>query len=673
MIATDSYADTAEAPEFTSLREGQRVFERYVLEEMAGRGSIGRVWKARDKTLDRLVALLFLPDRLYRDAALRDELKRETRQCLELAHPQIVRVHDFLEDGDMAAIAMDYVEGRNLSELRMERPSRCFKPEELNVWVTELCGAIDHAHERERCLQRGLEPGSLMVDFHGALRVTDFGFAFRMRGHEELHHGAALCSMSPQQLLGEPAAPSDDIYAVGATLYELLTGKPPFQGDDLSTQILEVIPESMAERRRNSGRPESTLPAAWEETIAACLTKEPQWRPASGHEITCLLGLAAQPPAEATLWPSRAGRVARALSFAEKWASILSALKRLKDPRPSGAVSRVAGPVRNWMARMWKSAPLNLAQFQRVPWRPMLASAAILCSSLILGAVLFSAIRSRLARKHLPSAPPLATAARAVTPALAPAPEPAPALSSAPAPVPTAAVTTATPALALVAPPPLASAPRPAIPNVPPQTADQRALTEPISPSDTGVQVRIETVPPGIPFQVMPDSPEAAAHPEVQGSGVSPATLVLPKGAYRIVYSLPGQTPRMTSVKVPAAGSALFQQEFPHGVVKVHCQPDRAEVICDGRAVGAGPVDLLLPPGRHEIGARWNGHEARIRTVELADAGEQTLAFEFPASSSSSSSKRSSHSKKKPQDDSLFAKIGRSVKNLFVGDSDKKH
>jgi hypothetical protein len=224
----------------------------------------------------------------------------------------------------------------------------------------------------------------------------------------------------------------------------------------------------------------------------------------------------------------------------------------------------------------------------------------------------------------------------------------------------------------LANPPSPASTPAPAIPNVPPQTADQRALTEPIPTPDAGAQVRIETVPPGIPFQVIADSPDASAHAEVLGSGVSPATLILPKGAYRIVYSLPGQASRMTSVKVPAAGSALFQQEFPHGVVKVHCQPDRAEIICDGRAVGAGPVDLLLPPGHHEIGARWNGHEARTRTVELADAGEQKLAFEFPASSSSSSSTHSHHSKKK-QDNSLFAKIGRSFKNLFDSDSDKKH
>jgi hypothetical protein len=230
----------------------------------------------------------------------------------------------------------------------------------------------------------------------------------------------------------------------------------------------------------------------------------------------------------------------------------------------------------------------------------------------------------------------------------------------------------ATPAAAVTK---ISSAEAPAIPNVPPPlTADQRALAEPISAPDAGAQVRIETVPPGIPFQVIPDSPDAPAHAAAQNSGVSPATLILPKGAYRIVYTLPGQTlPRMTSVKVPAAGSALFQQEFPHGVVKVHCQPDSAEVICDGRAVGAGPVDLLLPPGHHEIGARWNGHEARTRTVELADAGEQTIAFEIHASSSTSSSSTRSHHTKKKQDDSLLAKIGRGFKNLFDGDSDKKH
>src|SRR5262249_39436028 len=138
----------------------------------------------------------------------------------------------------------------------------------------------DYARETGRCLHRELKPDSLMVNSLGALKVTDFGFVFSTRGHADAgsNNGASLSYMSPQQVMGEPPSPSDDVYAVGATLYELLTSKPPLFGDDLSTQIQEVIPESMAERRRISGLPESTLPAAWEDTIAACLAKDPQWR-----------------------------------------------------------------------------------------------------------------------------------------------------------------------------------------------------------------------------------------------------------------------------------------------------------------------------------------------------------------------------------------------------------
>lgn len=132
----------------------------------------------------------------------------------------------------------------------------------------------------------------------------------------------------------------------------------------------------------------------------------------------------------------------------------------------------------------------------------------------------------------------------------------------------------------------------------------------------------------------------------------------------RIVYSVPGKELRMTSVQVPATTTAQFQQESPHGEVKVHCQPGNAEVICDGRSVGAAPVALLLPPGRHEISARWNGRTARTKTVQLADAGEQSLTFEFPKTGTSSA-KRSHHSRKKKEDPSVLAKIERTFKNLF--------
>ena len=608
MTATDSYADLVDSQEGAAPHEGQRVFERYVLEEMVGRGSMGIVWKAHDKTLDRIVALEFLPDRIYRDAVAREDLKRETRRCLELTHPNILRIHDFLEDGDLAAIAMEYLDGLNLSELLMERPSRCFQPEELSVWVTDLCAAIDYAHEAGRCMHRELRPSSVMVNSLGAVKITDFGFALSTGSSS----GGTIGYMSPQRVVGELPSPSDDIYSVGATLYELLTGKPPFDGSDLIAQIQDGIPESMAERRRSFGLPESVIPLAWEETIAACLAKDPDQRPASGREIARRLGLARQPLDESAN------------------ASVkMAALNLWSRAKPSlvATVARVHQQLGAWMG------PIKQHRWQ------IMTGVATLC------AILPWFMRSPA---QLPPAP-------RVAPAVASAP-----VSPAAPVAPVAPVAPAAPAVTPPASPKLES---PTIPSVPPLVADQRVLAEPMPAPDATVPVRIETIPAGIPFQVLPDKVEVS-NAEFQGSGVSPATLNLPKGAYRIVYSPPGKALRVTSVQVPATGTALFQQEFPHGVVKVHCQPGHAEVICDGRSVGPAPVDLLLSPGRHEIGARWDGRAARTKTIQLAEASEQSLAFEFHAKSSSSST-RSHHAKKKKEDNSVIAKIGRTFKNLF--------
>jgi len=124
--------------------------------------------------------------------------------------------------------------------------------------------------------------------------------------------------MSPQLFMGEEPSPSDDLYAVGATLYELLTGKPPFHGDDLSTQILEVIPESMAERRRHSGRPESALPAG----LGGDDRRLSGQRSAPRGQSPAMTSPAVwdSPCRRLRPWPStaRAAREARAFSFAEK-------------------------------------------------------------------------------------------------------------------------------------------------------------------------------------------------------------------------------------------------------------------------------------------------------------------------------------------------------------------
>jgi len=108
------------------LQPGARVFQRYTLVEIAGKGGMGVVWRAHDEKLERDVALKFLPDLVRSDPEAVRDLKRETKRCLDLTHPNIVRVHDFIEDHFASAIAMEFIAGKSLSALKVARPGGCF-------------------------------------------------------------------------------------------------------------------------------------------------------------------------------------------------------------------------------------------------------------------------------------------------------------------------------------------------------------------------------------------------------------------------------------------------------------------------------------------------------------------------------------------------------------------
>ena len=156
---------------------GQKVFGRYTLKTVLGRGGMGVVWLARDEELEREVALKFLPDVVVHDCSLLEELKRETRRSLELTHRNIVRIHDFVFNESSACISMEYVDGNTLANLRVEKEQKVFQPDELTSWIAQLCDALDYAHNRARVIHRDLKPANLMVNQRGDLKVADFGIA----------------------------------------------------------------------------------------------------------------------------------------------------------------------------------------------------------------------------------------------------------------------------------------------------------------------------------------------------------------------------------------------------------------------------------------------------------------------------------------------------------------
>ncbi|MEO5856721.1 MAG: serine/threonine-protein kinase [Chthoniobacterales bacterium] len=274
---------------------GTRLFQRFTLQKVLGRGGMGVVWLARDDRLDRLVALKLVPEEVCFDPSAQEELKRETRKSLLLTHPNIVRIFDFVEDEQGAAISMEYVDGSPLSALRVQKRAKCFAVSELAPWVTSLCDALAYAHDSARIIHRDLKPANLMVNSRMELKVADFGIACTLRDSMSYvsvrESSGTLYYMSPQQLLGEDPAATDDIYAVGATLYELLSGKPPFFGGAVAAQVREVTPPWVAERREKLGIAGEAVPKNWEEAIAACLSKNPADRPQSPVDLARRLGL----------------------------------------------------------------------------------------------------------------------------------------------------------------------------------------------------------------------------------------------------------------------------------------------------------------------------------------------------------------------------------------------
>ncbi|MBS0661926.1 MAG: SUMF1/EgtB/PvdO family nonheme iron enzyme [Verrucomicrobia bacterium] len=280
------------------------VFNRYDLLSELGKGGMGIVWLALDRELNARVALKFLREEMTSEDHALKELKGEVLINRDLAHPNIIKTFDFVTDSRRSAISMEFVDGTNLHKLKLQRPQKCFEVEDVRRWIYQLCDAMHYAHS-QRVVHRDIKPANLMVNDRGDVKLGDFGIGRTVADTvNRVTRNAAGTPpfMSPQQTMGEKATPADDIYSIGATIYDLLTGEPPFFRGAIREQTLAKVPPSMTERRKELGRTGETIPEAWERAVAACLAKEPAGRPPSAHAIRELLeGKSAAPS------PRRAG------------------------------------------------------------------------------------------------------------------------------------------------------------------------------------------------------------------------------------------------------------------------------------------------------------------------------------------------------------------------------
>jgi serine/threonine protein kinase len=293
--------------------QGQILLNRFELIRLLGRGGMGQVWLAQDQELQLDVALKFLHPELAVRPDLVDMLKSECRHTRQLVHPHIVRTFDFHRSNGLVFISMEYIDGESLDAYRRRISSLHYS--DMLRRLLPIADALTFAHT-QGLVHRDVKGGNILIDRSNMSRLTDFGVSaiVHAAGRNLLQaSGGSPYTVSPQQVDGQAAHPTDDVYALGVLLFELLTGLPPFYPDVTAERIRREIPPRVSQKL-NRG---TSVPPVLEDLIAAMLAKTPQDRPAgmdcvrdAFHEILGSSGNLTLPP-QRNLQTSAAGATAK--------------------------------------------------------------------------------------------------------------------------------------------------------------------------------------------------------------------------------------------------------------------------------------------------------------------------------------------------------------------------
>jgi len=262
---------------------------RYQLEREIGRGAMGVVYLGRDTAINRLVAIKAIPlASEFSDAELaeaRVRFFREAETAGRLNHPNIVTIYDVGEERGLAYIAMEYLKGRHLSDYAVS--NNLLEPRKVLEIIGRTAAALGFAH-KQQVVHRDIKPANLMYDVStDVLKITDFGIA-RLTGAGSTRTGIVLGTpsfMSPEQLEGRTVTGHSDLFSLGVSLFQLLTGQLPFTADSM-TGLMQQIAEAPHPPLR-AFRPD--LPACVESLIDRALAKNPDARFDSGAQMAAAL------------------------------------------------------------------------------------------------------------------------------------------------------------------------------------------------------------------------------------------------------------------------------------------------------------------------------------------------------------------------------------------------
>ena len=266
-------------PELDAVR--QSFHERFVVESLLGRGGMGNVYKARERNLDRYVALKIVPEFRSKDAQFIERFRREARIAARLRHPRIVSVHEVGAMGSFPYFSMDYIEGSTLRSV-VERRHTLPNEDAISI-VVEICRAVAHAHSKG-IIHRDLKPENVMIDTEGDVFVMDFGLARAVEDTSLTQPGMVLGTpfyMSPEQLAGEKLDERSDVYSIGLILYYCLTGEDLFRSDGVTA----VMAKHASIQIRDVMAVHTTLPANLEDVLVSMIEEDPNMRTRSVKEV----------------------------------------------------------------------------------------------------------------------------------------------------------------------------------------------------------------------------------------------------------------------------------------------------------------------------------------------------------------------------------------------------
>ena len=260
----------------------QRILDqRYELEELIGGGGMADVYKAKDCLLNRPVAVKILHEQFKQDKEFIDKFQREAQAAARLSHPNIVNIYDVgVADGDHY-IVMEYVPGRTLKD-RIRQEGHLSVSESLRV-AREIAEALAHAHANN-LVHCDIKPHNILMMADGHAKVADFGIARAVTESTMTYSGNVVGSVhyfSPEQAKGTMITPKSDVYSLGVVLYEMLTGKLPFTGDNPVSIAVKHLQEEPVPVRQI----DPSIPPVVEAIVSKAMSKDPAMRPTSAELV----------------------------------------------------------------------------------------------------------------------------------------------------------------------------------------------------------------------------------------------------------------------------------------------------------------------------------------------------------------------------------------------------